>query len=492
MQPIGRQIGRVVRAHHGDSGGGRRAQRRRAIDLLRLVGINDPERRAGAFAHELSGGMAQRALIAMALSAKPKLLIADEPTSGLDVTVQAQFLDMMWQTIKETGTAMLLVSQEPGILAHYCDSVAVMRDGRVVSQTSTIAYFAANPAAERQRVRPPLAEGAAVIEVAGLRKTFPLRGSTQRVQAVNDVSFSVQSGEAVGLVGESGSGKTTVGRCILQLEPPSGGSVQLEGRSLIGLAPETLRRRRARMQFVRQDPYDSFDPRWSIARSLAEPLDVHSDLDGAGKARRVHALLSLIGADPQLGAARPRDLDAGTLQRLNIARALATDPPFIVLDEPTSVLAPEARRAVILLLTELQQRLGLAYLFISHDLTTVAALCHRVVVMYLGQVVEIASAERLFRAPAHPYSRALLAAYLAPDPTLRRVDGPRLDQLTGEIPSPIDLPPGCFLASRCSYATPRCSQERQTLTQLPDGSSVRCWRVAEGDLPQQSVEHATL
>ena len=236
------------------------------------------------------------------------------------------------------------------------------------------------------------------------------------------------------------------------------------------------------MQIVFQDPYDSLNPRWTVGRVLREPLDLHTSLSRAEKTDRARELLQMVGLPANILDRKPRGMGAGAMQRLNIARALASNPEFIVLDEPTSVLSPSAVSDLIALLRRLQDQLGLSYLFISHDLTTVKYLCHRVAVMYLGQVVEVGTVDQVFNDPRHPYARALLASHLFPDPSQRRVDHREPDALSGEIPSPVDLPKGCYLAGRCPHATDRCRAEPQVLEALPDGRSTRCWRVTAGEL----------
>jgi len=242
------------------------------------------------------------------------------------------------------------------------------------------------------------------------------------------------------------------------------------------------------MQIVFQDPFDSLDPRWSVNDLLAEPLGLHTSLRGQARQARIAELLSLVGLEPATAAARPRMLSAGQQQRVGIARALACEPELIVLDEPTSALAPAARTAIILLLRALQQRLGIAYLFISHDLATVKHLSHRVAVMYLSQIVEQGDRDQIFSHPRHPYTRALLAAHLDTDPTRRRPDHPPAIRLEGEIPSPVDLPPGCYLAGRCPVALPRCASEKQDLRVFETGRLVRCWRASEPDLFPAEIE----
>jgi len=490
MLRVGQQIGYAYRAHNRVSETEARTQ---AVEMLRLMGINDPERRVAAYAHELSGGMAQRALIAMALSSSPKLLIADEPTSGLDVTIQAQFLDEMWKTVQDTGSAMLLVTQELGVIANFCDRVLVLHQGQIVEDAAVRKFFT-NPQHpyskevlrfyhERSDEFPEqVSGGAGFMRIENLTKNFPLRGSDKVVQAVNNVTINVAKGEAVGLVGESGSGKTTVGRCIVRVEHPTAGVVALDGQDITALNSVEMRKIRSRMQIVFQDPFDSVNPRWTVAKILDEPIRVHEGGDKANRRNRAIAALEQVNLDPSLMQAKPRDLGASTLQRINIARALICKPEFVVLDEPTSVLAPRARNSLIALLARLQKELDISYLFISHDLTTVRYLCQRVAVMYLGQIVEEGKVEQVFCNPQHPYSRALLSAHLMPDPTRRRVDYPSPATLDGEIPSPIDVPRGCYLASRCPHVTDECRANPQVLIEMDDGWTVRCERVVKREI----------
>jgi oligopeptide/dipeptide ABC transporter ATP-binding protein len=493
LLPIGRQIATVYRAHNKVS---RRDANAHALAMLRQVGINDPGRRYHAFPHEISGGMAQRVLIAIALSSHPRLLIADEPTSGLDVTIQADFLDRMWRAIRAAGSAALLVTQDLGVIANYCDRILVMQDGRVVEEAPVPTFFRApvhpysrsillmQQARGAGRVEGPTHTGAPLISVRGLVKRYTLRGSRAVLQAVGGVDLEIRPGETLGLVGESGSGKTTVGRCLLGLVPADAGVLSYRGQSF-DLSRGLPRALRPRLQIVFQDPFDSLDPRWTVSDLLREPLDLHTGLRGPARAARIDELLDLVGLGTEIAHARPRMLSAGQQQRLGIARALACEPALIVLDEPTSALAPASRTAIILLLRTLQQRLGIAYLFISHDLATVRHLSHRVAVMYLSQVVELGHREQIFERPRHPYTRALLAAHLDTDPTRRRPDHPAASRLEGEIPSPVDLPPGCYLAGRCPEAIPRCHTDTQDLV---DG--VRCWRAQEASAlePQMNAD----
>jgi oligopeptide/dipeptide ABC transporter ATP-binding protein len=495
MMRVGTQIANVYRIHNDVT---KREAWAHAIEMLRMVGINDPERRVKAYAHELSSGMAQRVLIAIALSSRPRLLIADEPTSGLDVTIQAQFLDEMWETVRKTRSAVILVTQDLGIIANYCDRVLIMHKGAIVEEAGVHQFFK-NPQHDYsksilalQRAAQEEGQNIAKVEesenpllvINDLTKHFPIRSSQSKVHAAEKVSFSVRPGECLGLVGESGSGKTTVGLCLLRLEEPTAGEILFRDKDLASVDLDVFRRQRGKMQIVFQDPLDSLNPRWTVQQVLREPLDLHTDLSNEQKFDRMRELLDLVGLEHSVIRALPREMSAGHQQRVSIARAIASDPDFIVLDEPTSALTPETTAEIIQLLIDLSNKLGIAYLFISHDLTTVKYICHRVVVMYLGQVVEIGTKEQVFETPRHPYARALLASHLFPDVSDRRVDREVRETLHGEIPSPIteNLPKGCYLYGRCPSQVDRCQEEKQELATLDDGRSVRCWRVSEGDL----------
>jgi oligopeptide/dipeptide ABC transporter ATP-binding protein len=406
----------------------------------------------------------------------------------------------MWEATQATGSAVLLVTQNLGIVANYCDRVLIMVDGTIVESAAVRDFFRApqhayskqvlslqraaqseDPAARLARSA-DVPDATALIAVRDLSKDFDIRGSTAKVHAVDHVSFGIRPRECLGLVGESGSGKTTVGRCLLRLETPTGGEIRFGETPLHAISEEELRRFRTRLQIVFQDPFDSMNPRWSVADVIGEMLNLHTDLRGPAKKARIDELLKLVGLDPAIRDAAPRHLNAGRQQRVAIARAIATDPDFIVLDEPTSSLTPETTAEIIHLLMDLSARLGLAYLFISHDLTTVRYICHRVAVMYLGQVVEIGTKEQVLNAPRHPYSKALLSSHLFPDLSHRRVERKERTSLRGEIPSPIDLPKGCYLYGRCPAQVDRCRDMPQKLVTLSDAREVRCWRVEAGEI----------
>jgi peptide/nickel transport system ATP-binding protein len=503
MMRVGDQIANVYRAHNNV---GKREAWNHAIDMLRMVGINDPERRVKAYAHELSSGMAQRVLIAIALSSQPKLLIADEPTSGLDVTIQAQFLDQMWDSCRQSNSAVVLVTQDLGIVANYCDRVVVMHEGTIVEDSDVYSFFKSPQHEYSQRIlklqREAQAAGESVlgkinrdakpiVEVKDMSKLFPIRASESKVHAAEHVDFELRPGECLGLVGESGSGKTTIGRCVLRLVEPTQGEIVFKGRNIVDINTAELRKFRGDLQIVFQDPLDSLNPRWTVHQVLSEPLKLHTKLSAEEREDRITELLSLVGLEQSMRFALPREMSAGRQQRASIARSIASNPEFIVLDEPTSALTPETTAEIIQLLMGLSAKLGIAYLFISHDLTTVKYICHRVVVLYLGQIVEVGTKDQVFNDPQHPYSRALLASHLFPDTDNRRVDREVRETLEGEIPSPIteNLPKGCYLYGRCPAQVDKCRDLPQELAKLDDGRSVRCWRVAEGDLPSQPVAH---
>jgi len=327
-----------------------------------------------------------------------------------------------------------------------------------------------------------------LIEVRGLTKRFPLAERGKFVQACHRVSFTVGEGETVGLVGESGSGKTTVGRLLVRLLEPTEGEIHFRGERIDNRTLKAFRSLRSELQIVFQEPGEALNPRMTVARLVGEPLRLHGMRDERQRRSRISELLGQVGLGARVADAKPGELSSGNQQRVAIARALATSPRFIVLDEPTSSLPPDATSGILQLLRDLQRELGLSYLFISHDLSLVRHFCDRVAVMYLGQVVELGPLEAVFDDPQNPYSRALLASVLRKDPAHRRRDNAPTLVLSGEIPSPVDLPKACYLAGRCPIAKERCHHDAQELA-TAGRQQVRCWRITEGDFSWDR-EHA--
>lgn len=328
-----------------------------------------------------------------------------------------------------------------------------------------------------------------LVDIKGLVKQFTIPGTKAVVHACSDVDLTLYKGETLGVIGESGSGKTTLGRCVLRLINPTAGEVIFEGRDVTKMTGAEVRHLRTDMQIVFQEPFDALNPQITIWKQIVEPLRIHTDMSKQQRRARSLELLALVGLPPSVADAVPAMLSPGALQRASIARAISTNPKLVVLDEPTSALPPEAEAEIMALLKRLQRELGLTYIFISHDLALVRSICDRVAIMYLSQVVELGAREEIFNHPRHPYSRALLASVLLPDPKQRRDQSNRAERLEGEIPSPINLPQGCYLATRCPYVTDRCRQEPQRLTMAGQNDHfARCWRMTEGDLTEEEIE----
>jgi peptide/nickel transport system ATP-binding protein len=535
---VGDQIAEALRIHRrGLSAAGART---RAVELLDLVGIPNAAARAGAFPHEYSGGMRQRAVIAMAIANDPDLIIADEPTTALDVTVQAQVLDLLKTAREVTGAAIMLITHDLGVVAGTADRVMVMYAGRAV-ETAPVDELFARPrmpytlgllgslprldADERLPLVPiegqppaltdmppgcpfsprcPLAvdycrevepdldpvaghehraachrsselerrdaadvygaepipgppetpreQRDTVLRVDDLIKHYPVstgavfRRRVGTVHAVDGVGFDIRAGETLALVGESGCGKTTTLMEILGLEAPERGAVEVLGRDVRGLTAKDLTALRRDVQVVFQDPVASLDPRMPVADILAEPLVTHR-VPRDEVRRRIPALLQLVGLRPEYASRYPAEFSGGQRQRIGIARALALEPKLLVLDEPVSALDVSIQAGIINLLEDLRVRLGLAYLFVAHDLSVVRHIADRVAVMYLGRIVEIGDVRTVFRAPEHPYTQALLSAIPVPDPAVERSRERIL--LTGDLPSPAEPPSGCRFRSRC-------------------------------------------
>jgi peptide/nickel transport system ATP-binding protein len=554
---IGQQIIEQLTFHQGLS---KRAARNRATEMLDLVRIPDPRKRIDAYPHEMSGGMRQRAMVAMALSCNPKVLIADEPTTALDVTIQAQILDLLRELQEALGTAIIMITHDLGVIAEMAHRVVVMYAGRKVEEGQVgplfedarhpytrgllravpllDSYGAVNsggrlhtisgtvpalhqlpagcafaprcpnaieichrerPQLEEKRadhfaacwndgacatrdVAPPAAPtqprtqadgsrapaGVPVLKIDGLKKHYPigngfLSGPRGYIYAVDGVSFQLAPGETLSLVGESGCGKSTVGRSILKLIDPTAGRIHLEGVDIAALTRHQMQPYRRRLQIIFQDPFSSLNPRATVGEIVGEPLTVHGIAKGREKDDRVEALFHRVGLRSDQIRLYPHEFSGGQRQRIGIARALAVEPKVIVADEPVSALDVSIQAQVVNLLMDLQAEFGLSYLFIAHDLSIVGHISHRVAVMYLGRIVELADCRALFSAPQHPYTQALLSAVPVPDPkhsTAGRI------VLKGDVPSPAAPPAGCPFHTRCPVAVPACRSEVPALREV--------------------------
>lgn len=543
--------------------------RARALELLRLVGITDGERRLDQYPHQLSGGMRQRVMIAIALACNPKLIIADEPTTALDVTIQAQILELMKDLSRRLGISLIIITHNLGVVARYADRVNVMYAARIVEQGTadhifhsprhpyTIGLMRSVPRLDLPRAarlesieglppdlrsppsgcrfaprcpyrieacagevalakvaeghlsaciragaiasgalliepRKPLAEGGTrdfaadepLLAVEGLTKHFKVTvarpglfaSRTATVKAVEEVSFSIAPGETLGLVGESGCGKTTVGRVVLKLDEPTAGTIRFGNADITHKSHGELRELRRKIQVIFQDPFSSLNPRMTVGQIIGEPLSVYRlAADKRAVRKRVDELLDQVGLFPYHAERYPHELSGGQRQRVGIARALALEPTFIVCDEPVSALDVSIQGQIINLLEDLQAKLGLSYLFIAHDLAVVRHISHRVAVMYLGRIMELADRDTLYAKPLHPYTKALLDAAPIPDPRVERARAPRA--LKGEIPSPLTPPAGCVFHTRCPIAGEECRAHVPAIRKLASGHFAACHKV---------------
>ncbi|OOB91127.1 ABC transporter ATP-binding protein [Rathayibacter sp. VKM Ac-2630] len=431
---VGWQIAEGLRAHGSVS---KKEARARAIDVLRTVGIPEPEKRVDYYPHQFSGGQKQRVVIAMALVLDPGLIVADEPTTALDVTVQAEILDLLRRCRDDFGTSIVLITHNMGVVADLADRVAVMYQGELVEEAPVAELFA-SPKAEytkkllaavphvgqgverakdRAIERASLPEAETLVEADGLRIQYPGRLGRSGFVAVDGVSFRIRAGEVLGLVGESGSGKTTIGRAIAGLTTVTGGSLRVLGKEMRGIRERSFRPVRGDIGFVFQDPASSFNPLLTIAECVAEPLVVHRRFPDAGSARsRVDELLEAVQLPKSYGDRYPHELSGGQRQRASLARALALQPKLLIADEPTSALDVSVQARVLELFSELQREFGFASLFISHDLAVVDLLADRIAVLYRGELVEEGTGEEVLATPKHPYTQRLLASLPVPDP----------------------------------------------------------------------------
>jgi peptide/nickel transport system ATP-binding protein len=472
---VGAQLSRILSQHNIARG---KVARERVREMLARVGLPDVGRQYQAYPHEMSGGMRQRVMIAAALLGEPELLIADEPTTALDVTVQAQILELL-ENIRQ-DTALLLITHDLGVVAGHCGRTLVVEQGSLVEQGPTKDLFAApqhahtrsllaaSPRLDQAEV-PGGSPGEAVLQIEAAEVSYALQGR-KILQAVRGVGLSVRKGETIGVVGESGSGKSSLVRAAIGLVPMQAGRVVLCGDELQGLVEERPIASRRGVQLVFQDPAGSLNPQMSVTSIVAEPLRVHEPtLPEAQRHERVVAMLEKVG----LGAAHqdryPHQLSGGQAQRVAIARALMLKPAVLICDEAVAALDGTVREQILKLLRDVQDESGLAIIFISHDLSVVHAVSHRVMVMYMGAAVELADNQKLFSDAKHPYTRALLQAVPVPDP---EHPGGKAT-LQGEIPSAITPPSGCAFHPRCPLAQEVCSAEAPAAQSI-NGTAVSC------------------
>ncbi|WP_431223060.1 dipeptide ABC transporter ATP-binding protein [Serratia sp. L9] len=465
--PVGEQIAESLRLHQGMD---HRSAKREALNMLDLVRIPEARNVLGRYPHQLSGGMRQRVMIAMALSCKPALLIADEPTTALDVTIQAQILQLIRVLQQEMQMGVIFITHDMGVVAEIADRVLVMHQGEKVEQGNVRSLFAAPQQAytqallaavpqlgamankdfpakfplpgieENNQPQDTIPAGAApILQVRDLVTRFDLRSGvfnrvTRRVHAVENVSFELYPGETLGLVGESGCGKSTTGRSLLKLVDSQHGTIMFNGQQINQLKGAALQHLRRDIQFIFQDPYASLDPRLTVGFSIMEPLLVHNVARGQAAEKRVAWLLERVGLKPEHAHRYPHEFSGGQRQRICIARALALNPKVVIADEAVSALDVSIQAQIVNLLLDLQRELGIAFLFISHDMAVVERVSHRVAVMYLGQIVEIGPRRAVFENPQHAYTRKLMAAVPVADPAHAHKRQPLL---VDEIPSPI-------------------------------------------------------
>jgi oligopeptide/dipeptide ABC transporter ATP-binding protein len=496
---VGAQMEEVLARHRNVRGA---EAEKHIVDWLERVRIPEARRRLHQFPHELSGGMRQRVMIASAMLCEPSLLLADEPTTALDVTVQAQVLDLMDELKRETQAGLVLITHDMGVIARMADRVVVMKDGEAVERGEAEQVFArpahaytrmlleAMPRLDRvdRGSRPSIGPSPArdikpLLEVDDLHVSFPvtvpggLFGRQVPLRAVDGVSFSLRPGETLGVVGESGCGKSTLARGVLKLLDPTSGAVAWLGRNIADASRKTMQPLRKELQIVFQDPLASLDPRMTIGESIAEPLTVFQP--GLGRKDREQAareIMERMDLDPNFVNRYPHELSGGQNQRVGIARAMILKPRLVVCDEAVSALDVSVQAQILDLLIDLQKEFGLAMMFISHDLSVVREICHRVMVLYLGRVVEMAPRDELFADPRHPYTRALLSAVPAPDPVKER--SRQRIKLQGDLPSPLD--PKASLRFLKSKLTDQAPFYRPALIQIAPGHWVAEHDPAEG------------
>ena len=468
----------------------RKAATEEAADLLREVKLADAESILSKYPHQLSGGQRQRVIIALALACGAELLIADEPTRNLDVTIQASILKLLKELQQKRGMTVLFIANNLSLVSAFCDRVGILCGGRIIEENTTAQLITA-PQQEYTKVlleavktesrsADPVESGEELLRVEHLKKYFDINDEIKHqkhlcLKAVDDVSFSLNKGEVLGVVGESGCGKSTLVNTILNLFEPTEGEVWFEGKPALGAGRKGGNSFKKNVQIVFQDPYWSLNPRWLIKDIVAEPIEVYERLSETEKLKRVKELLAMVGIPEDACYKYPHEFSGGQRQRIAIARSLASQPKLVVLDEPTSSIDVFSQEQILALIKDLKKRFGLTNILISHDLGVVHELANKIAVMYLGKIVEFGSAEEIFRHPRHPYTKALFDAI--PSLTTQGMEG--LKTLDGQIPSPINPPPGCAFHERCAYACEKCRSEMPQQRDVGSGHMVSCLRAEE-------------
>ena len=474
---IGRQITETIRTHKKCS---RKEAEERAKELLDMVGIRRGSQRMGQYPFELSGGMRQRVVLAIALACEPRLLIADEPTTALDVTVQGQILELLKKIAEETGTAVLFVSHDLGVIASLCRRVLVMKEGKLVEEGTAedIFYEPKHPytqklldyAAKLQKLPMEQHAEGVLLKAEHVSKNYFNAvdwKKRQSTEAVRDVSFQIGKGETYGLVGESGCGKSTLAGMVTGILKPTAGKLIYQGKKS-GM--------KYQVQMVFQDPYASLNPRMTIEDALEEPLLLNTGLSREERSKKVEEMLELVGLSKNDGKKYPRAFSGGQRQRIGIARALILSPELLICDEPVSALDVSIQEQILKLLEEIQQKQGISYLFISHDLNVVKRISRRMGVMYAGSLMETGNTKDVYEDPWHPYTKALLSAVLVPDPWKARRKKGLLHTEEKRIEIPFGR--GCPFAPRCGYAFDRCYCEKPGTYQF-EGREVACFLYSE-------------
>jgi len=452
-----------------------------AIKTLETVKLADPGNILTKYPHELSGGERQRVIVSLALSCGAELLIADEPTRNLDATIQASMLKLLKELQKEYKMTVLFIANNLNLVSAFCDKVGILYDGRIIERGITEELIN-NPQQEytkllieaadiKKKAKKDTSKDEIILKVENLKKYFSVKKQkVLTLKAVDGVSFDLKKGEVLGIVGESGCGKSTLVNTILRLFEPTEGSVYFEGKNIYAENKKSVRKIRKDIQIVFQDPYWSLNPRLLVKDIVSEPIDVHEKINNIEKLKRVNELLKMVGLKKDAAFKYPHEFSGGERQRIAIARSLASQPKIIVLDEPTSSIDVFSQAQILELLLHLKSKFGLTNILISHDLGVVNKMANRILVMYLGKVVEFGPANEVFKNPKHPYTKALFNSI----PNIKKIGIEYLTTLEGNIPSPINPPSGCRFHTRCTSSKEECKNIEPGITYLTDNHYVSC------------------